>query len=251
MYWHRNACPHILVNPQFMGMHSQLLGHPPICRNAFPQILGYPTILECIPICWGTPANGNAHSHRLGYPQNHWHAFSHTGALLQYVGIPKKTGTPQYTGMYRHILGTPAYGGMAHSHILGWPLPLDLRRAISMGTRDYWGNKPRQKNLSLFFCCCSLFDMFVNITNSHNKEATSAPRMQRFQCRTVLFWICDFAWKSKNPQQLQNRGLFPQWAPSPWRPPKAVSMGTRVGGILENNLGQLLYGGAVSTQHGI
>ena len=54
VYWdthvYGNAFTYVGV-PQYMGMHSQILGHP--------------SMWACIPIYWGTPVHGNAFAYMV------------------------------------------------------------------------------------------------------------------------------------------------------------------------------------------
>ena len=94
-----------------------------------PLILGYPSLWECICICWGTPVHWDA-SHILGYPSTwvciriyratpvHGDAFRYIGAstwgcIPIYWGAPVYEGACPYTGVAQYM-GT-------HPRILGYP----------------------------------------------------------------------------------------------------------------------------------
>ena len=77
---------------QHTGMHS--------------HILGYPSMWECVSICWGIPAYGNAFSHSGGAPA-YGNVFPYTGGTPAYIWefIPISVGSPTIWECIPKILG--------------------------------------------------------------------------------------------------------------------------------------------------
>ena len=54
--------PPIYSVPQYIGLHSQILGHPSIWGR-IPTYVGVPKMWECIPIHWANPVYDDVNKH--------------------------------------------------------------------------------------------------------------------------------------------------------------------------------------------